>query len=316
MQSINLHHHPFSAMIPAIKLKNVTKQFGNFTAVDSLDMEVMAGEIYGFLGPNGSGKSTTLRMLLSLIKPTSGSIQVFGHDMKNARDRIMGKIGCIIEKPDFYGYLSAQKNIELMARASSLKYTGKQYRDLFELVGLNGRQQDKVKTYSHGMKQRLGLAQALVHNPDLIILDEPNTGLDPQGIIDLRTLLVKLNKELGKTILLSSHILSEIEAIADSMIVLNKGKTVAQGKVQELLSNEDLHVEIEIEEGVVAATQLIQISQWAKHFVGQEDNVLRFQLSKAEIGKLNQFLIEEKIMVQRIEFKRQLEEYFLKMTHN
>ena len=303
-------------MKPAIRLEQVTKQFGSFTAVSNLDMEVKAGEIYGFLGPNGSGKSTTLRMLLSLIKPTSGNIEVFGHNMNVSRNKIMGNIGCIIEKPDFYGYLSAQKNIELMARANGLKYTAQNYLDLFELVGLNGRQQDKVKTYSHGMKQRLGLAQALVHDPNLIILDEPNTGLDPQGIIDLRTLLVKLNQERGKTILLSSHILSEIETIADSMIVLNKGKTVAQGRVQELLSNEDLHVEVEIENDMAQAISLVQNSQWAKQYAGQENNVLRFELAKAEIANLNQFLTQGNIRVQRIEFKRQLEAYFLKMTHN
>jgi ABC-type multidrug transport system ATPase subunit len=305
-------------MTSAITLEKVSKQFGQFTAVDNLSMEVKAGEIYGFLGPNGSGKSTTLRMLLSLIQPTSGKISVFGHDMNHERDKIMGKIGCIIEKPDFYGYLSAKKNIELMARASGIRYTAKDYDNLFEQVGLSGREQDKVKTYSHGMKQRLGLAQALIHNPDLIILDEPNTGLDPQGIIDLRNLLVKLNREQGKTILLSSHILSEIEEIAHSMIVLNKGQTVAQGRVQELLSNEDLHVEIETEGTEDAAEKtsaLIRSSAWQQYFAGNNGSVLRFNLSKPKIAALNDFLVTENIPVLRIEYKRQLEEYFLKMTH-
>lgn len=305
-------------MTSAITLEKVSKQFGQFTAVDNLSMEVKAGEIYGFLGPNGSGKSTTLRMLLSLIQPTSGKISVFGHDMNHERDKIMGKIGCIIEKPDFYGYLSAKKNIELMARASGIRYTAKDYDNLFEQVGLSGREQDKVKTYSHGMKQRLGLAQALIHNPDLIILDEPNTGLDPQGIIDLRNLLVKLNREQGKTILLSSHILSEIEEIAHSMIVLNKGQTVAQGRVQELLSNEDLHVEIETEgTGSTAekTSALIRSSAWQQYFAGSSGSVLRFNLSKPKIAALNDFLVTENIPVLRIEYKRQLEEYFLKMTH-
>jgi ABC-type multidrug transport system ATPase subunit len=305
-------------MTSAITLEKVSKQFGQFTTVDNLSMEVKAGEIYGFLGPNGSGKSTTLRMLLSLIQPTSGKISVFGHDMNHERDQIMGKIGCIIEKPDFYGYLSARKNIELMARASGIRYTAKDYDNLFEQVGLSGREQDKVKTYSHGMKQRLGLAQALIHNPDLIILDEPNTGLDPQGIIDLRNLLVKLNREQGKTILLSSHILSEIEEIAHSMIVLNKGQTVAQGRVQELLSNEDLHVEIETE-GTESTTEktsaLIRSSAWQQYFAGSNGSVLRFNLSKPKIAALNDFLVTENIPVLRIEYKRQLEEYFLKMTH-
>lgn len=301
-------------MTPAIVLEQVSKQFGTFTAVNNLNMEVRAGEIYGFLGPNGSGKSTTLRMLLALIKPSAGKISVFGHDMHTERSRIMGKIGCIIEKPDFYGYLTARKNIELMARASGITYSSKDYDALFELVGLTGREQDKVKTYSHGMKQRLGLAQALIHNPDLIILDEPNTGLDPKGIIDLRNLLLRLNQEQGKTILLSSHILSEIEEIAHSMIVLNKGETVAQGKVQELLSIEDLHVEIEIEGDAAPALQLIEQSVWREHFAGSEGAALRFHLSKPMIAPLNDFLVAGSVAVLRIEYKRQLEEYFLKMT--
>jgi ABC-type multidrug transport system ATPase subunit len=302
-------------MHSAIELRKITKHFGQFIAVQDLDMEVKAGEIYGFLGPNGSGKSTTLRMLLSLIKPTSGTIRVFGSDMAGSRSSIMRRIGCIIEKPDFYGYLPAQKNIELMARASQIKYSTADYKKLFELVGLEGRQQDKVKTYSHGMKQRLGLAQAMLHNPDLIILDEPNTGLDPQGIIDLRNLLVKLNREQGKTILLSSHILNEVEEIAHSMILINKGRTVAQGRVQELLSHEDLYVDIEIADDPERAATLIRDSQWAGDFRGTEDNTLHFRLPRSRIAALNFFLTSGNVLVQRIEYKRQLEEYFLKMTH-
>lgn len=302
-------------MHPAIELEQVSKQFGQFTAVDKLSMEVKAGEIYGFLGPNGSGKSTTLRMLLDLIRPSSGHIKVFGHSMHTERSRIMARIGCIIEKPDFYSYLSAYKNIELMARASGIKYSKADYLKLFEQVGLSGREQDKVKTYSHGMKQRLGLAQALIHNPDLIILDEPNTGLDPQGIIDLRALLVQLNQDQGKTILLSSHILSEIEEIAHSMIVLNKGQTVAQGKVKALLSNEDLHVEVEVAGDPAAAVQLVSTSDWQQYYAGTEGAALRFNLSKPMIAALNDFLVAAKVPVLRIEYKRQLEAYFLKMTH-
>lgn len=301
-------------MSSAIVLDKVSKQFGTVQAVQDLSMEVKAGEIYGFLGPNGSGKSTTLRMLMALIAPSSGQIQVFGHNMRTDRGRIMGKIGCIIEKPDFYGYLSAQKNMELLARASGVKMTAADYRRLFEQVGLAGRQNDKVKTYSHGMKQRLGLAQALVHNPDLIILDEPNTGLDPQGIIDLRTLLVQLNREEGKTILLSSHILSEIEEIAHSMVVLNKGRTVAQGKVEALLSNEALHVEVETGAAPETVLSAVSNSAWKAYFAGYEGQVFRFNLSKPMIAPLNDFLVAEQFPVHRIEYKRQLEAYFLKMT--
>jgi ABC-type multidrug transport system ATPase subunit len=211
-------------MSNAIQLCNVSKKFGDFVAVDDLILEVKKGDIYGFLGPNGSGKSTTLRMIMGLIKPTSGDIKLFDSSLAQNRNAIMRKIGCIIEKPDFYTYLTAHENLRLFARAHQLDYSEQQYKDLYELVGLSGREKGKVKTYSHGMKQRLGLAQALLHDPEIIILDEPNTGLDPQGIIDLRQLITKLNAERGMTVLFSSHILSEVQEICTSMIVINKGK--------------------------------------------------------------------------------------------
>ncbi len=202
-------------MSNAIQLSNVTKKFDDFVAVDDLNLEVKKGDIYGFLGPNGSGKSTTLRMIMGLIKPTSGDIKLFNSSLSTNRNEIMRKIGCIIEKPDFYTYLTAHENLKLFARAHQIHYTVQQYQDLYELVGLSGREKGKVKTYSHGMKQRLGLAQALLHSPEIIILDEPNTGLDPQGIIDLRQLIVKLNAETGMTVLFSSHILSEVQEICN-----------------------------------------------------------------------------------------------------
>jgi len=299
----------------AIQLQSVTKKFKDFTAVDQLSFIVNTGEIYGFLGPNGSGKSTSLRMMMGLIKPSDGNIFLFENALASHRSSIMRRVGCIIEKPDFYNYLSAKENIKLFVRANQLNYTAKDYDALFDLVGLRGREADKVKTYSHGMKQRLGLAQTLLHNPDLIILDEPNTGLDPQGIIDLRYLLLKLNQEQGKTILFSSHILSEVQEICNSMIVINKGKAVAQGKVADLLSLEKLHVVMEVNDEE-KMKRILSESKYASFFEKNVGNEFWMNMSKSQIAPLVQLLVENNLEVCRVDYKNQLEAYFLKITQS
>jgi ABC-2 type transport system ATP-binding protein len=301
-------------MQQAIQLNNVSKEFNDFKAVDGISFEVNEGDIYGFLGPNGSGKSTSLRMIMGLIKPTSGEIKLFGLSLADHRREIMQKVGCIIEKPDFYGYLNAKENLTLCARASGIKYTQGQYNDLFQLVGLAGREHDKVKTYSHGMKQRLGLAQTLIHDPSLIILDEPNTGLDPQGIIDLRNLILTLNKERGKTILLSSHILSEVQEICNAMIVINKGKTVVQGNVADLLSHETLHVTLEIN-NTSHSINTLHTSIYNQHIIKESDQVFQLMLSKNQIPTLISTLTQQGVEIMRIDYRNQLEEYFLKITN-
>ncbi|MDP4191157.1 MAG: ATP-binding cassette domain-containing protein, partial [Bacteroidota bacterium] len=162
-----------------IEVQGLTKQFKDVLAVNNLDLNVYKGDVFGFLGPNGAGKSTTIRMLLSLIKPTSGSIRIFGKPLDKDRKEILRKIGAIVEKPDFYLYLPAYKNLEILGKISGTDVSHKRIMEILELVGLEKRYKSKVKTFSHGMKQRLGIAQALLHDPDLIILDEPTTGLDP-----------------------------------------------------------------------------------------------------------------------------------------
>jgi ABC-2 type transport system ATP-binding protein len=302
----------------AISLQNVTKKFNDFVAVDNLNLTVSKGDIYGFLGPNGSGKSTTLRMIMGLIKPTSGEISLFGTALSENRSEIMRKVGCIIEKPDFYTYLTAHENLKLFAGAHQLNYSTTQYKDLYQLVGLYGREKGKVKTFSHGMKQRLGLAQALLHNPEMIILDEPNTGLDPQGILDLRKLILQLNAERGMTVLFSSHILTEVQEICNQMIVINKGKTIAQGNVQELISSESLHVNLEVV-NMPAALAFIEQSAWKSKMQAEKNKnemVLSFQMSKNEIPLLVKQLSERSIEILSVDYRNQLEEYFLKITHS
>ena len=172
-----------------IEIKNLSKSFKELKAVNNLSLNVFKGDVFGFLGPNGAGKSTTIRMLLSLINPTSGDIKIFGKPLKEKRLEILKKIGAIVEKPDFYSFLSAYKNLEILGRLSETDVSRKRIMELLELVGLEKRFKSKVKTFSHGMKQRLGIAQALLHDPELIILDEPTTGLDPQGMKEIRDLI-------------------------------------------------------------------------------------------------------------------------------
>lgn len=298
---------------PIVKIDNVYKQYGTFKAVDGISLTIDEGDIYGFLGPNGAGKSTTLRMLLSLIKPTAGSIEIMGKSLNNSRNKILAETGSIIEKPDFYLYLTAKQNLWLLSKMYSQNIGTKRIQEVIQLVGLSGRENDKVKTYSHGMKQRLGLAQALLHNPKLIILDEPTTGLDPQGIIELRELILKLKNE-GKTVVLSSHILSEIQLIADSMVIINNGKAVAQGKVNSLLGDDDVVVYVELADTEKFNTEIGQ-SAFANSLNAVENNVAALKLAKQEIPHLVNWLNEKGIAFYALDYKKRLEDYFLKITH-
>jgi ABC-2 type transport system ATP-binding protein len=298
---------------PIVKIDSVYKQYGTFKAVDGISLTIDEGDIYGFLGPNGAGKSTTLRMLLSLIKPTSGSIEIMGKSLDKSRNDILAQTGSIIEKPDFYLYLSAKQNLWLLSKMYSQNIGAKRIQEVIQLVGLSGRENDKVKTYSHGMKQRLGLAQALLHNPKLIILDEPTTGLDPQGIIELRELILKLKNE-GKTVVLSSHILSEIQLIADSMVIINNGKAVAQGKVNSLLGDDDVIVYVELADTEKFNTEIGQ-SAFSNALNTVENNVAALKLAKQEIPHLINWLNEKGIAFYALDYKKRLEDYFLKITH-
>lgn len=298
---------------PVIRIKSLTKKFNNLLAVDGLDLEINPNAIYGFLGPNGAGKSTCLRMMLSLITPDSGSIEIFGKPLNLYRSEIMRRIGCIVEKPDFYLFLSASENLKMLAGLSGVNVNDTKLKEILNLVGLTGREKDKVKTYSHGMKQRLGLAQALLHDPELIVLDEPTTGLDPQGIIDLRNLILKLKLEQGKTIILSSHILSEVELIADEMLIMNKGKSVVQGKVDELLSDQDLVVFVETSD-INRCNQLIAECFPQSGVRTLNSNTTECRLSREEIPELHKVLSRSELKVYSLIYKRKLEDYFLKLT--
>ncbi len=296
-----------------IEIKGLTKKFKDVKAVDELSLNVYKGDIFGFLGPNGAGKSTTIRMLLTLIRPNAGNIKLFGKNLNKERALILRDVGAIVEKPDFYNYLSAYKNLEILGRISGKEVSSNRIIEILETVGLKERRTSKVKTYSHGMKQRLGIAQALLHDPDLIILDEPTTGLDPQGMKEIRDLIIHLRDEKNKTIFLSSHLLSEVEQIANRMIIINKGKTVVEGYVQDLLNSAELKVTFEVD-NLDAAKQLISQSRWKNKIESSTNNKLIFNISSEEIATLNKYFVDNDISVSAVIPTKSLEEYFLKIT--
>jgi ABC-2 type transport system ATP-binding protein len=297
-----------------VEVKKLVKNYGDFCAVRDVSFDVYQNDVFGFLGPNGAGKSTTIRTVLSLISPTSGTIKLFGKSLTDNRNYILSKIGCIVEKPDFYKYLSAQKNLELFARISGSAISKKRISELIDFVGLAGREKDKVSGFSHGMKQRLGIAQTLLHDPDLIILDEPTTGLDPQGIIDIRNLILKLKNEKNKTVIISSHILSEIELIANRMIIINKGKTIVQGDVAELLNSQEIIVAFKVD-NIEKAAQLIKQSVFITCQTELLDSSILIHTSTENIAGINKLFCDNGINVSSIETKRKLEDYFLRLIN-
>ena len=296
-----------------VSVQQLFKEFDGVKAVNDLSFTVNEGDVYGFLGQNGAGKSTTIRMLLTLIKPDNGSIRIFGKELAAHRNEILRQTGAIIERPDMYKYLSAYDNLSLFARLSGIKVSRKLLMDQLEKVDLAARYNSKVKTFSQGMKQRLGIAIALVHDPKLIILDEPTNGLDPQGIADMRKLIIDLSREHGKTVIVSSHLLSEIEVMASRMIIIDKGKKIAEGQVSEMLDPSSTIVQLETTNNEQARNVLMQ-SQWST-LVEPSSGLIRFRMNKNDIPSLATWLIENNIGIVALQPKHSLEEYFLSLTN-
>jgi ABC-type multidrug transport system ATPase subunit len=299
-------------MNPIVEVNNLSKSYKDLDAVKNLSFSVNAGDIYGFLGQNGAGKSTTIRMLMTLIAPTSGAINIFEKNLHAHRNEILGKIGAVIEKPDVYKYLTAYDNLRLFAKISGVKITRQLLMDQLNMVGLAERWNSKVSTFSQGMKQRLGIAIALVHNPELIILDEPTNGLDPQGIADIRNLILALSKTHGKTIIVSSHLLSEIEIIANRMIIIDKGEKVVEGDVQELLDPSKNIVQLDTTNNV-AAMNIILASPFASA-IRTQDQHLQLTINKNMVPSLITYLSEKNVEINSVESKHSLEDYFLNLT--
>ncbi len=301
-------------MSSMLEVENLTKFFGDFEAVKNLSFTVNEGDVYGFLGQNGAGKSTTIRMLLKLIQPTNGEIKFFGKKIELDDLSMLQQTGAIIERPDVYKYLSAYDNLQLFAKLSGIKVTKQIIMDQLEMVGLADRYDSKAKTFSQGMKQRLGIAIALVHQPKLVILDEPTNGLDPQGIADMRNLILRLSREMGKTVIVSSHLLSEIEQVANRMIILHKGKKVVEGEVASLLDPSNTLVEINTTNNTQSFLTL-QNSIWLNNLTNLR-NCIRVQMNKNDVPALVNYLIKNNTEVLSVQPKHSLEDYFLSLTKN
>lgn len=298
-----------------VAVHGLTKTFGSFVAVDDLSFAINKGSIYGFLGQNGAGKSTTMRMLLGLIYPTAGEVMINGEKLNSNRKKALQHIGAIIERPDLYGYLSAWDNLRIFARLSNKKIPTSRLHEVIEIVGLQGREKDKVKAYSQGMKQRLGIAVALVHDPELLILDEPTNGLDPQGIAEMRDLVRTLGTQMGKTILISSHLLHEIEQVATDMLVIHKGRKIAEGKVSELLNLNETLFEVKIlpDDSI---TEKLHEKGWGQYIAdGGNSSMLLFKMHPRKMPGLNKYLVEQQVHVLEIKSRHSLEAYFLTLTN-
>jgi ABC-type multidrug transport system ATPase subunit len=298
-------------MSSIIRVSNLSKKFNDTQAVNELSFTVNEGDVYGFLGQNGAGKSTTIRMLLSLIKPSGGEIKIFEKELNAHRSEILRKVGAVIEKPDLYKYLSAYDNLSIFARMSGIKVNRDLLMKQLQMVGLADRAKSKVRTFSQGMKQRLGIAVALVHDPALIILDEPTNGLDPQGIADMRNLILKLSREMGKTVLISSHLLSEIELIANRMIIIHKGKKMVEGSVADLLDPSHSLVQIETHNNNATREKLIQTAWGA--FIKNDDQ-LQLMMNKEAVPQLINDLVAMNVQLLSVNTSHSLENYFLSLT--
>ena len=297
-----------------LRTRQLGKRFGKRWAVKNLNLEVHRGDVFGFLGPNGAGKSTTIRMILSLIRPTVGETELFGYSLKSRRSEALRHVGGIVEKPDFYLYLSAYKNLEIVgALFGGVKRS--RILEVLDLVGLSTRAADRVKTYSHGMKQRLGIAQALLSDPNLVILDEPTNGLDPQGMKEVRDLILHLSHDQKKTVILSSHLLNEIEQVANRMVIINNGELVVQGEVGKLLDEGDKYVIVHARpKNKVESVLKRQKKKVKKYSVRGE--TFEVEMEFTDIPELTKALVSSGVQVHGLIPKRSLEDLFLSMTEH
>jgi ABC-type multidrug transport system ATPase subunit len=294
-----------------LRTRGLSKKFGKRWAAKDLNLEVHRGDVFCFLGPNGAGKSTTIRMVLTLLMPSSGSIEMFGMDLHKHRHAVLSRVCGIVEKADFYLYLSAYKNLEILG-SMTRRVQKEEIMQALDVVGLISRAFEKVKTFSHGMKQRLGIAQALLTKPELIILDEPTTGLDPQGMKEVRGLIKKLAIDKKMTIFLSSHLLSEVELVATRMAVINRGELIAQGSVLDLLGKEPMQYSIQVSP-LDTAVKLLGQLPWVV-ILSAEDGKIELHVEPGHASELNRFLVSNYVEVLSFYPHRTLEDFFLKIT--
>lgn len=299
-------------MNKVLKVENVSKVIKGKVLVDHISFEVNEGEVFGFLGPNGAGKTTTIRMLVGLISPTKGKIEVAGYQVKTHFKEAMEEIGCIVENPELYGYLTGWENLVQFARMLHITDELK-INEVVKLVKLEERIHEKVRNYSLGMKQRLGIAQALLGDPKLLILDEPTNGLDPAGIRELREFIHMLVKQHNISVFISSHLLSEIEMICDRVGIINKGKMVRVSTVKELVEEASERVEWKV--SPVGLAQELLTNDLSIQDVVQTDEVILCRMSPEKIHDYIQLFINESIQVNGVRtMSVTLEDLFMEMT--
>ncbi len=299
-----------STAAPVLQARALSKRYGSRLAVDHLDLEVDRGELFGFLGPNGAGKTTTIRMSLGLIAPTGGSVEILGREVRSHRAEVLPRVGALVESPALYGYMSGLDNL----RAVGDQFGGvprRRIEEVLEIVSLKGRERDRVKTYSMGMKQRLGLAIALLNDPDLLILDEPANGLDPAGIVEMRDLLRGLAAS-GKTVFISSHVLSEVQQICTRVAIINHGRLVRVAPVAELLQAPgEFEVKVDSPRELVAA---LRLQPWGREARSENGHVI----TGAPDGRgrdLIKFLVDGGYAPDAVSPRqRDLEDIFLSLT--
>ena len=295
---------------PALRALALSKAYGKRLAVDHLDLQVDRGELFGFLGPNGAGKTTTIRMALGLVAPTNGSIEILGLEVRRNRSKVLPRVGALVESPALYGYMSGRNNLRVFADLLG-GVKEKRIDEVLDIVSLTGRDKDKVKTYSMGMKQRLGLAIALLNDPDLLILDEPANGLDPAGIVEMRDLLRGLAAE-GKTVFISSHVLSEVQQICSRVAIINNGKLIRVAPVHELINSPgEFAIKVDAPDALVVALKLQPWGQEAR----VEEGLVITRAPEGRGRNLIAFLVQNGHNPDSVaERQRDLEDIFLSLT--
>ncbi|MFJ5621499.1 ABC transporter ATP-binding protein [Peribacillus loiseleuriae] len=295
-----------------VSLNNVTKKIGSKTIIDNLSFEVFAGEVFGFLGPNGAGKTTTIRMLVGLMKITSGDIFIDGHSVKSNYEEAISKVGAIVENPEMYKFMSGYDNLKHYARMTK-GVTIERIDEVAELVGLQNRMKEKVKTYSLGMRQRLGIAQALLHRPKVLILDEPTNGLDPAGIREIRDYLKRLAREEDMAVIVSSHLLSEMELMCDRIGIIQNGRLVDVQNVNDMVNSGKVSYVISAKP-IDQAFQLLQ-NAFDGVAVKMTKQHLHVEGASVDVPKLVKRLVENNIDIYEVkQMNQSLEEKFLEIT--
>lgn len=306
-----------------IVTRDLTRRFGKLVAVDQLNLEVRRGDVFGFLGPNGSGKTTTIRMLLGLLSPTSGSAHIFGRDNARHLQEILPRVGAIIEAPVYYGYLSGYDNLHAVAMNSGMR-TGPKMKlridEVLEMVNLSQQARDHVRKYSLGMKQRLAIGMALLTDPELLLFDEPTNGLDPMGVHEIRQLLLRL-AAAGKTVILSSHILYEVQQVCNRVAILQKGHMLKQGEVNDLLrGGERLLIRMDNGDQTTAAAALLRQAQqdgasWIASVNSMQGPFLRVEAPVARSSEIVALLARKELYLAEIRPEQNsLEEVFIQLV--